>query len=130
MKTVYTEHVESLKQTLRNQFETMLRVLDDDSVVRSAEDLRKTEIGIVNKTDTIASEIIKSVIIRSLQDETVVSHGRRLVHNAPSRMKNHGKRDVTIHPYRGNPFSIQATYYCRAGLSPKKGEKKGGSIQS
>lgn len=131
MRTPNTDGDNSMKQALRAELELLLKMVDNGCVVRSAEELRKAEVDIVARTDAIAGNLIEAIVARSIQDETVVTEeGRNLAKSGPRRMKNHGKRDVVIQPYRGNPFSIRTTYYCRAGLSPKKGDKKGGSIQS
>lgn len=117
---------ENLKHRIMEQVESLLNKLAHAKVVRNAAEMRKAELAIVAVTDTLAGELIKAVMERSLQDQEFVDEGRSLIKQAPARMKNHGQRAVEIQPYRGAAFTVATTYYCKAGLSPQRAEKKKG----
>lgn len=121
---------EELKRRMMERVEDLLNKIDDAGVVRNAEQMRETELAIAAVTDGMAGEIIKTVMEQSLRDEDVVAEGRLLAKQAPARMKNHGKREVKIQPYRGDTFFVETTYYCKAGITPQRAVKKGGFIQS
>lgn len=113
------------KEEVLEHIEALLTMLDDDYVVNNAEELKKVETEIAAATDKIAGIIIKTIIINSLIDKRVVDESKKIVKSCADRMKNHGKREVLIKPYRGEQFSVCTTYYYRAGLSSKKRLKKG-----
>lgn len=121
---------EELKRRMILRVDNLLDKIEDAGVVRNADQLRKIELEIVSVTDGIAGEVIKTVIENSLEDQELIVQGRLLAKQAPVRMKNHGKRDVEINPYRGASFTVEATYYCKAGPSPRRAVKKKGSTQS
>lgn len=116
---------EQSRNEIRTQLESLLNKIDNDYVVTNAEELRNVELEISAATDQIAGTITKIIVTNSIQNTKVVEESKKIVKSSSDRMKNHGKRDVLIHPYRGDPFSIKATYYYRAGLSPQKRVKKG-----
>jgi hypothetical protein len=126
---VSTQDREELKRRMIERVESLLKKIDDAGVVHNAEQMRKTELEIAAVTDGIAGEIIKTVVERSLQDEQIVIQERLLAKQAPARMKNHGKREVEIHPCRGDPFTVETTYYCKAGQVNRSAAKKKGFIQ-
>jgi len=117
---------EQRKNEIRTQLESLLNKIGNDYVVTNAEELRNVELEISGAaTDQIAGTITKTIVTNSIQNTKVVEESKKIVKSSSNRMKNHGKRDVLIHPYRGEPFSIKTTYYYRAGLSPQKRVKKG-----
>jgi hypothetical protein len=121
---------EDLKHRMIERVESLLKTLDDAGVVRNAEQLRKSELEIAAATDGMAGEIIKAVVQHSLQDQELITQGRLLAKQAAVRMKNHGRREAEIHPYRGEPFSVETTYYRKAGQSRRRRAEKGGSMPS
>jgi hypothetical protein len=121
---------EELKLRMIAQIDGLFKEIDDAGVVRNAEQLRKTELKIAAITDGMAGEVIKAVLKHSLQDQDLIAQGRLLAKGATVRMKNHGKRDVEIQPYRGDPFTVETTYYYKAGQSHRPVAKKKGSFPS
>lgn len=121
---------EYLKRRSLERIEKLLNRLDEAGAVRTPEDLRKTELEIVAVTDAMAGEIIQAVVARSVHDRELADQGRILAKKSVSRLKNHGRRKVTVHPVRGDPFTVQATYYCKAGQRLQRAAKKGVSIPS
>ncbi len=115
---------EELKLRMMEQIEGLLNKIADTGVVRNAEQLRKAELEIAAITDGMAGDVIKTVIKHSLQDQYLITQGQLLAKGATVRMKNHGKRDVVIQPYRGDPFTVETTYYYKAGQVHRPAAKK------
>jgi hypothetical protein len=130
MNNLLAQKKELLKRAIEEKVASLMRMVDDASVVRNAQQLLDTEKNIAAITDEIAGCVVEAVVTRSVQDEALMAEGKTLAKQSPKRMKNRGKRPVEIQPYRGNPFSIEASYYAKAGQSAAKADKKGGSIRS
>lgn len=119
-----------LKQQIQRKVAALTAMIDNATVVRNARQLHDTEKSIAAVTDEIAGHVIEAVVDRSVHDDALCAEARALVKQPPVRMKNKGTRGVTIQPYRGSPFTVDADYYSRAGLSARKADKKGGSTRS
>lgn len=121
---------DDLKCRIDQRIEQLMQSLDEGETVRNAQQLLEVEQKIAAITDGMAGEAIKAVVENSLQDQELIDQGRALTKQSPVRMKNHGRRNVEIQPYRGDAFSAETTYYCKAGQSTKKGKKKKGSTRN
>jgi hypothetical protein len=130
MGSISAEKKELLKRTIEQKVADLMAMIDDSSVVRNAQQLRDTEKSIAAVTDAIAGSVVEAVVARSVHDESLIAEAKTLVSQSPIRMKKRGIRPVEIQPYRGSPFTIEATYYAKAGQSAKRADKKGGSTQS
>ena len=130
MNDISSEKKDRLKRVIEQKVARLVAMIEDPVVVRNAQQLRDTEKSIAALTDEIAGCVVEAVVVRSTQDEPLIAQAKSLVKQSPVRMKNRGTRPVQIQPYRGNPFTVEAAYYARAGQSAKKADKKGGSTQS
>lgn len=123
-----TEVICNAKSEMIESVNALMEVIENDDTIDCAKALRETELKIVAATDKMAGKLIEAVVDIALNDEQIIAEGKKLAKSSSVRMKNYGKRSVAIHPYRGDPFTAKTTYYCRAGVLPKKGLKKKGSI--
>ena len=130
MNDLSKERKECIKRAIKQKVADLLAMVDDTAVVRNAQQLFDTEKKFAAITDAIAGHVTEAIVDRSVHDEDLREEGKILVKKAPLRMKKRGERSVEIHPYRGDPFTVDASYYARAGLSGKKADKKGGSTPS
>ena len=130
MNNVPAERKAQLKRAIEEKVTSLLTMLDDTPIVHNAQELYDTEKKIAAMTDEIAGFVVEAVVSDSVHDATLDSEAKRLVKQSPVRMKNRGTREVEIKPYRGAPFTIEADYYAKAGVSQQKAQKKGGSTHS
>lgn len=130
MRSDKSEMLKATRAEVLEEIEALLQIVGNNDTIDNAEALRETELKITAATDKLAGKLIKTVVTNAVNDDKVIEEGKKLAKGSPVRMKNHGKRDAVIHPYRGDPFTIKTTYYCRAGVLLKKGSKKGGSTLS
>ena len=121
-----TEIVNETHAEVLKDIDALVKMLKDNETIGCAKTMRETELKIVAETDKIAGKMIKTMVNIALNDEQNIAEGKKLAKSSPVRMKNHGKRSVAIHPYRGESFTAKTTYFCRAGVLPKKGLKKKG----
>lgn len=120
-----TELTQKAKDYILERLDDIIDKIDGSGPIKNAEDLRRFELSIAAETDNIAGKLMETVLKRAVNESRVQEEAKALIKNSQTRMKNHGKRDVTIHPYRGKAFTVKATYFCRAGLSGKEGKKRG-----
>lgn len=120
----------AIKQMIEQKVAALMAMIDDTAVVRNPQQLHDTEKNIAAITDEIAGHVVEAVVDRSIRDDTLCAEAKALVKQSPVRMKNRGARPVAIQPYRGQPFTLEADYYARAGQSARKADKKGGSTRS
>jgi hypothetical protein len=125
-----TEKKALTKRYIEEKLSSLIAIIDGATVVKNARELLDTEKRIAAITDEIAGCVIESVVARSVQNDEFIAEGKALVKRSPVRMKNRGMRPVAIQPYRGNPFTVDATYYAKAGQSAKKAGKKKDSTLS
>jgi hypothetical protein len=130
MNNVPTEKKARLKQAIEEKVASLLTMLDDTPIVHNAQELYDTEKKIAAMTDEIAGFVVEAVVSDSVNDAELDSEAKKLAKQSLVRMKNRGAREVRIQPYRGNPFTIEADYYAKAGVSQQKAQKKGGSIHN
>jgi hypothetical protein len=130
MSNVPAERKAQLKQAIEEKVASLLTMLDDTPIVHNAQELYDTEKKIAAMTDEIAGFVVEAVVSDSVHDAALDSEAKKLAKLSPVRMKNRGVREVEIKPYRGDPFTIEADYYAKAGLSDQKAQKKGGSTHS
>jgi hypothetical protein len=119
-----------LKRAIEEKVASLLAMIDDTPIAHNARELYDTEKKIAAMTDEIAGFVTEAVVSDSVSDAALDAEAKNLVKQAAVRMKNRGAREVTINPYRGNPFTIEADYYAKAGVSDQKSRKKGGSTRS
>jgi len=130
MSSAKTEMLKVTRAKMLEEVEKLLKMVENSDTIKNAEALREIELKIAAATDKLAGQLIKAVVTKAVKDAALIEEGKKLAKGSPARMKNHGKRDAVIHPYRGDPFSVETTYYCRAGVLPKKGSKKRGSTRN
>jgi hypothetical protein len=130
MSNVPAERKAQLKRAIEEKVASLLTMLDDTPIAHNAQELYDTEKKIAAMTDEIAGYVVEAVVSDSVHDAGLDSEAKKLAKQSPERMKNRGMRSVEIQPYRGIPFTVDAAYYARAGLSDKKADKKGGFTRS
>jgi hypothetical protein len=129
MDNASRDRKDRIKQAVQEKVATLMAMIDA-SVARNPQQLYDTERDIAAITDEIAGHVVEAVVDRSVRDETVEAEAKALMKQAPDRMKRRCTREVTIQPYRGSPFTIEADYFAKAGLSDRKAKKKGGSTRT
>ena len=120
MNNLSTEKKEMLKRSIQEKVTSLLAMIDDTSIVRNAQQLLDTEKCIAAITDEIAGSVVAAVVARSVDDKESIAEGKALAKMSPVRMKRRDERGVTIQPYRGKPFTIEADYYGYFRLSQHK----------
>ena len=113
----------STSDELREQAREAIRRLED-LLERLESDLdpgqmETLEAKIVNETDGVAGLIIGFHVQAAVDDAETSERSKELVHNHPKRFKSEGRRQVKIHPARGQPVVISVCYYRRKGGSKR-----------
>lgn len=125
-----TDDKSPIKRSIEEKLASLMAIIDGTTTVKNAQELLDAEKRIAAITDEIAGCVVKTIVARSVQDDTLIAEAKVLAKQSPVRMKKRGMRPVQIQPYRGDPFTVNAAYYAKAGQSAKKADKKGGSTRS
>jgi len=100
--------------------EAILRLedlLDTLEAPADAPQLEALEAEVVRATDCVAGLTIGVHIQAAIDAVETSERDREFVGNHPKRFKAEGRRPVTIHPARGEPFVVWVCYYRRKGES-------------
>jgi hypothetical protein len=88
-----------------------------------AAEIEALEAQIVRETDRIAGLIIALHVQGAIESPQTAKQIAEIVRAHPKRFKSDGRRDVQIHPARGEPVVISACYYRRTGTSNRMRRK-------
>ena len=89
-------------------------------MVKTAEELEALERRIIEATDNLAGALVAQKVQDSIKSKELKDEAAHLVSTYPKKMKNQGLRDVTIRPSRGEPFTVETTYFSQKGKRKKK----------
>ena len=110
-----------MSPAIREALEKIEELINLKSTVSTAEELEELEKKIVQATDELASAVTALKLQESLDSAELKGDASDLVDHYPRKMKNQGRRPVTVRALRGPDFEIYTTYYSRKGK--KKGKK-------
>jgi hypothetical protein len=116
--------IQGTSSAIEKKVEDALRVIDEiqktKSLVKTAEELEALERRIVEATDKLAGALVAQKVQDSIKDKELKDEAALLVKTYPKRMKNQGPREVTIRPSRGEPFTVETSYFSQKGKRKKK----------
>ena len=96
------------------------KIHGEKHLVKTAEELEALERRIIAVTDRLAGALVAQKLHDSLKSPELKEEGSRLAKSYPKALKNQGLRDVVIRPSRGEPFTVEASYFSRKGKRKKK----------
>ncbi len=105
--------IEKARETIR----ALEALLSCSQLPIDAAELEALEVQIVRETDRVAGLIIALYVQAAIETPRTAEQTAELVRAHPKRFKSDGRRDVDIHPARGEPVVISTCYYRRTGTS-------------
>jgi len=114
-------HLEGLKTQVLDALKSLAEYVNRSDVVTGAEEVEALEREIVHHTDQVAGLLIGYALQQAIESVALQEEIRELLRVCPKRLKNQGRREVCIHPLRGEPVRISTSYFSRQG---KKGGRK------
>ena len=114
------EQSAEVEKGIEKALEGINLIQKEKSLVKTAEELEALERRIVEATDKLAGALIAQKVQDSIKSKELKEEAAFLVKTYPKKMKNQGLRDVTIRPSRGEPFTVETTYFSQKGKRKKK----------
>jgi hypothetical protein len=113
-----------IKGELEEALKDIEELLDSHEYAHNASELEALEKTIVGKTDRLAGLLIGYKVQQSVDSEELREEARKLIKACPKKLKNQGRREVTIHPLRGEEVLITCAYFSQKGKKDKRRQKK------
>lgn len=92
--------------------------------IQNAAELQVAERAIVAATDSLASAILAQQLQAAVDEPELQAQALAFIKSAPKKLKNQGRRDVTIQGTRGPAFTIRTGYHSPNQPVTRKKTKK------
>ena len=119
-----SSHLTVIKLELEEVFTEIEEFLESHEYANNASELEALEKEIVGKTDRLAGLLIGYKVQQSVDSEDLGEEARKLINAYPKKLKNQGRREVKIHPLRGEDVLIKCAYFSQKGKKDKRRKKK------
>jgi hypothetical protein len=91
----------SIKSAVKTSLKRLEELLDSPDYAKDASELGALEKEIVRKTDRLAGLLIGYKMQQSIESEELKKETLKFIEACPKKLKNQGRREVKIHPLRG-----------------------------
>ncbi len=119
-----SSHLAVIKSELEEALKEIEEFLDSHEYATNAGELEALEKEIVRKTDHVAGLLIGYKVQQSLDSKELGEESLKLINACPKKLKNQGRREVKIHPLRGEEVVIRCAYFTQKGKKDKRRKKK------
>jgi len=116
-----SEQYDAIEKGIEKALQEIDLIKKERSLVKTAVELEALERRIIEATDKLAGALIAQKVQDSIKSKELKGESTQLVGTYPKKMKNQGLRDVTICPSRGEPFTVETTYFSQKGKRKKRG---------
>lgn len=120
---VSTEYSVLADRKIQEALKEIERIRKERCLVKSGQELEELERRIIEATDRLAGALVGQKVEQSLESSELREEGSQLAKSSAKPMKNQGLRDVTVRPSRGQPFTVEATYFSQKGRRKKRKKK-------
>jgi hypothetical protein len=122
--SVSTEYSVLADKKIQEALNEIERIRKQRCLVKSGQELEKLERRIIEATDRLAGALVGQKVQQSLESSELREEGSQLAKSSAKPLKNQGLRDVTVRPSRGEPFTVEATYFSQKGKRKKRKKKE------
>lgn len=119
-----TDQAEEIQNQINQALKELDQIRNKQQSITTPAELQAAERAIVNATDKIASLMTGLKIQQAVDSDDLDEKSDQLVQSMPEKLKNQGKRLVSIQTSRGEPVKVAAPYYSRKKKKSKKKKKK------
>ncbi len=113
---------------LQNQLNQAFKELDEIRNTRQSitdpDSLEAAERAVLKATDKIAALMTALKIQQAIDSDELRKKADELVQAMPDKLKNQGRRPVTIRTSRGSAITVSAPYFSRKKKKDKRRKKK------
>jgi len=118
------DSAEDIQNQLNQAFKELDRIRNTQQTITDPDGLQAVEREILQATDKIAALMTALKIQQAVDSDELREKADELVHAMPEKLKNQGRRLVSIQTSRGAAVKVAAPYYSRKKKKDKRRKKK------
>jgi hypothetical protein len=111
---------EEIQKQINQALKELDQIRNQRQSIATPADLQTVEQAIIKATDKIASLMTGLKIQQAVDSDDLNEKAEQLVQSMPGKLKNQGKRLVSIQTSRGEPVKVAAAYFSRKKKKKKK----------
>ena len=113
-------HAEEIQKQINQALTELDQIRNQRQTITTPEELQAAEQAIIKATDKLAALLTGLKIQQAVDSDELKEKADQLVQSLPGKLKNQGKRLVSIQTSRGEPVKVAAQYFSRKKKKKKK----------
>lgn len=118
------DQAEEIQRQINQAFKELEQIRNTQHSITSPADLQAAEAAIISATDKLAALMTALKIQEAVDSDELKEKADQLVQSMPEKLKNQGRRLVSIQTSRGEPVKVAAPYFSRKKKRKRKKKKK------
>jgi HD superfamily phosphodiesterase len=111
---------EEIQKQINQALTELDQIRNQRQTITTPEELQAAEQAIIKATDKLAALLTGLKIQQAIDSDELKAKADQLVQSLPGKLKNQGKRLVSIQTSRGEPVKVAAQYFSRKKKKKKK----------
>ena len=111
---------EEIQKQINQALTELDQIRNHRQAITTPEELQAVEQAIIKATDKLAALLTGLKIQQAVDSDELKEKADQLVQSLPGKLKNQGKRLVSIQTSRGEPVKVVAQYFSRKKKKKKK----------
>jgi HD superfamily phosphodiesterase len=111
---------EEIQKQINQALTELDQIRNQRQAITTPEELQAAEQAIIKATDKLAALLTGLKIQQAVDSDELKEKADQLVQSLPGKLKNQGKRLVSIQTSRGEPVKVAAQYFSRKKKKKKK----------
>jgi HD superfamily phosphodiesterase len=111
---------EEIQKQISQALTELDQIRNQQQAITTPEELQAAEQAIIKATDKLAALLTGLKIQQAVDSDELKEKADQLVQSLPGKLKNQGKRLVSIQTSRGEPVKVAAQYFSRKKKKKKK----------
>jgi HD superfamily phosphodiesterase len=112
--------VEEIQKQINQALTELDQIRNQRQAITTPEELQAAEQAIIKATDKLAALLTGLKIQQAVDSDELKEKADQLVQSLPGKLKNQGKRLVSIQTSKGEPVKVAAQYFSRKKKKKKK----------
>ena len=111
---------EEIQKQINQALTELDQIRNQRQAITTPEELQAAEQAIIKATDKLAALLTGLKIQQAVDSDELKAKADQLVQSLPGKLKNQGKRLVSIQTSKGEPVKVAAQYFSRKKKKKKK----------
>ena len=111
---------EEIQKQINQALTELDQIRNQRQAITTPEELQAAEQAIIKATDKLAALLTGLKIQQAVDSDELKEKADQMVQSLPGKLKNQGKRLVSIQTSRGEPVKVAAQYFSRKKKKKKK----------